>query len=53
MGKSKKHALLPSKEETKSLREKIANIQTEMKVLLGDKSVPFDEKAFMDDGWEI
>jgi len=53
MGKNKKACTTLHKEETKSLREKVADIQAEMKVRLGDKSVPFDEKAFMDEGWEI
>lgn len=37
----------------KPLAERVAEIQARVKSRMGDKPVVFDEKAFMDEGWEL
>ncbi|MFS2327946.1 hypothetical protein U2P60_21610 [Brucella sp. H1_1004] len=43
--------IAPDAEKT-LMRERIAEIQEDFKKLLGHLPSDFDEKAFMDEGWE-
>ncbi|MFD3331019.1 MULTISPECIES: hypothetical protein [Terrabacteria group] len=53
MKKTEKKSQDSDQQNEKSLTERVAEIQAKIKSLRGDNRVPFDEKAFMDEGWEL